>query len=967
MGTANRSKAFHDVCWHNLKDAGFEDRILWMKAAAEKYPYMDTSRVGIYGGSAGGQNAAAGVLFHPEFYKAAVAGCGCHDNRMDKASWNEQWMGYPVGPQYAECSNIDNAAKLQGKLMLILGELDDNVPIESTLRLADALIKAGKDFDLVFVPGAGHGMGGEYGSRRMRDFFVRHLLGTETPDRNAPRETRVARQTSGSNDGPLDLSAIASIGPISKIADRFRSDEASLRRYYVVEQSPTTHARFRKFYADWLAAVLTLPESAIADGNRSAYDELKNDILESFARVEKNTQRGAKAAHLLPFAPAILELAEERRQVKKVDSQKSAAVVDKLGQEIEALCSSLETRLKSRAADDAELSADNLKMAAETVRELRSNLRGWFRFYDGYDPMFSWWVRAPYQKTDAALEKYTALLNEPPAAEATAATQASFQTQDNDAAKTQAVNKSVSANRAEADVPDLTAIIAEPPTQMEAIIAKFRSDFPGFGGWGGGRGGRRGGGRESAGGDFRDGGDDQGARRLAARDRYEDDEDEDQQADRDDADRERTARSGDRRRARQNTPEARERQKRRLTEWASALDGLNFESFSQADRVDYLMLKNHIQYRLKRLEIASASDDDEPPAALDSSGIAGRPIGREALLVELRNEMIPYTPEQLLEIAVRENAWCEAELLKASNEMGLGDDWQKAVEKVKTMHVPPGEQPYLIRDLAWEAINYLRENDLVTVPPLAAETWGLQMMSPRRQLINPFFTGGNEISVSFPTDTMTHDQKLQSMRGNNIPFARATVHHELIPGHNLQFFMTSRYKPYRRLFSTPFWGEGWALYWEMVLYARGFPKTPEDRVGFLVWRKHRCARIVFSLSFHLGRMRPQECIDYLVANVGFDPHNAAAEVRRSFETAEPLYQAAYMLGGLQFRGLRAELVDSGRMTDRQFHDAVLHEGNMPVVMVRALLTDQSLSKDGVPEWRFYDSISGEQRVAGAAQ
>ena len=158
--------------------------------------------------------------------------------------------------------------KLHGKLLLIVGELDNNVPPESTLRLADALIKAGKDFDLVVVPGAGHGMGGAYGSRRMQDFFVRHLHGIEPPDRNAPRETRVARQTSGANDGPLDLSAIASIGPISKIADRFRSDEASLRRYYVVEQSPTTHARFRKFYADWLAAVLTLPESAIANGNR---------------------------------------------------------------------------------------------------------------------------------------------------------------------------------------------------------------------------------------------------------------------------------------------------------------------------------------------------------------------------------------------------------------------------------------------------------------------------------------------------------------------------------------------------------------------------------------------------------------------------------------------------------------------------------------------------------------------------
>ena len=175
MGTAHRSKAFHDVCWQNLKDAGFPDRILWMKAAEEKYPEIDLARVGIYGGSAGGQNACAALLFHPDFYKVGVAGCGCHDNRLDKASWNEQWMGYPVGPQYAECSNVDNAHRLEGKLMLILGELDKNVPIESTLRLVDALVKADKDFDFVFVPGAGHGMGGRYGSRRMQDFFVRHL------------------------------------------------------------------------------------------------------------------------------------------------------------------------------------------------------------------------------------------------------------------------------------------------------------------------------------------------------------------------------------------------------------------------------------------------------------------------------------------------------------------------------------------------------------------------------------------------------------------------------------------------------------------------------------------------------------------------------------------------------------------------------------------------------------------------
>jgi dienelactone hydrolase len=184
MGTANRSKKFHDVCWHNLKDGGFPDRILWHQALAKKYSHYDITRVGIYGTSAGGQNAAGAVLFHPEFYQAAVANSGCHDNRMDKASWNEQWMGYPVGSHYAECSNIDNAHRLRGKLMLVVGELDNNVPPESTYRFANALIKAKKDFDLLLVPGGGHGAGGAYGQRRLQDFFVRHLLGQEPPDRN---------------------------------------------------------------------------------------------------------------------------------------------------------------------------------------------------------------------------------------------------------------------------------------------------------------------------------------------------------------------------------------------------------------------------------------------------------------------------------------------------------------------------------------------------------------------------------------------------------------------------------------------------------------------------------------------------------------------------------------------------------------------------------------------------------------
>jgi dipeptidyl aminopeptidase/acylaminoacyl peptidase len=184
MGTNNRSKAFHDVAWHNLKDAGFPDRIAWHKAAAAKYPWYDISRVGIFGTSAGGQSAMGALLFHPEFYKVAVSNSGCHDNRMDKIWWNEQWMGWPLGPQYSESSNVDNAYRLQGKLMLVVGEMDKNVDPASTFQVADRLIKANKTFDLFYVPGGGHGAGGEYGQRKLEDFFVHNLLGQETPSWN---------------------------------------------------------------------------------------------------------------------------------------------------------------------------------------------------------------------------------------------------------------------------------------------------------------------------------------------------------------------------------------------------------------------------------------------------------------------------------------------------------------------------------------------------------------------------------------------------------------------------------------------------------------------------------------------------------------------------------------------------------------------------------------------------------------
>lgn len=335
--------------------------------------------------------------------------------------------------------------------------------------------------------------------------------------------------------------------------------------------------------------------------------------------------------------------------------------------------------------------------------------------------------------------------------------------------------------------------------------------------------------------------------------------------------------------------------------------------------------------------------------------IVGDPIGREALLVELENEMIPYTPEELIDLAKKEMAWCDAEMLKASRELGYGDDWHKALEYVKTLHVEPGKQPQLIRELALEAIEFVEQRDLVTIPPLAKETWRMIMMTPERQLVSPFFTGGEVISVAYPTNTMDYEQKMMSMRGNNRHFSRATVQHELIPGHHLQGFMASRHKAYRRVFGTPFMTEGWALYWELILWDMNFPKSAEDRVGMLFWRMHRCARIIFSLSFHLGKMTPQECIDFLVDRVGHERDNAEAEVRRSFGGSySPLYQAAYLLGGLQLYSLHHALVDSGKMTNRQFHDAVLHGGTMPIEMVRARLMNQRLPKTFSSQWRFYD-------------
>ncbi|WP_442590005.1 DUF885 family protein [Pedobacter sp. AW31-3R] len=343
-------------------------------------------------------------------------------------------------------------------------------------------------------------------------------------------------------------------------------------------------------------------------------------------------------------------------------------------------------------------------------------------------------------------------------------------------------------------------------------------------------------------------------------------------------------------------------------------------------------------------------------AAADKSGIIGQPIGQAELMRQLKYEMIPYTPEELIAIANKEFAWCDAEMLKASKEMGFGNDWKAALEKVKQTYVPAGKQPEAILKLYTESIDFLKKNDLITIPPLAEETWGMGMMSPERQLVNPFFTGGTEITISYPTNTMDEHDKLMSMRGNNPHFSRATVHHELIAGHNLQGFMNARNRSYRN-FGTPFWTEGWALYWELLLWDMKFPQGPEDRIGMLFWHMHRCARIIFSLNYHTGKWTPQQCIDFLVDRVGHERANAAGEVRRSFEGRySPLYQVAYLTGGRQFYALKNELVERGKMSYKQYHDAVMGLNAMPVEMIRAVLTNQPLQKDFNTKWRFYDHM-----------
>jgi hypothetical protein len=582
---------------------------------------------------------------------------------------------------------------------------------------------------------------------------------------------------------------------LAEIVEEYSADQASLARRYDAPDSPAQRRRMREFYAGWRARLKDVAFDKLGQEGKADYVLLDSYLRHQADLLDRNDKLRGETAPLVPFYDRVLALQDARRDLATVDPVASARTVASIAHEVDSMRTLFEPPAPARAGG-APVAADSAKprapapranrtvgnRAAQNVDRLRALVGTWYRYYDGYDPIFSWWVSDPYRKLDEALNRYAATIRE-------------------------------------------RVVGIRPATGRGG--AAVASNAAG--------GGRAGG--------------------------------------------------------------------------------------------------------------APVEDPDGP--------IIGVPIGAEGLKADLAFEMIPYTPEELIAIAEREYAFSLSEMKKASRDMGFGDDWKAAMEKVKNTYVEPGKQPELIRDLAAQAEAFFDKHDWVTIPALAREDWRMEMMAADRQRVSPFFLGGESILVSYPTSEMTEDEKLMSMRGNNPYFSHATVFHELNPGHHLQGFMSARYNSHRRLFSTPFWNEGQSLYWEMFLWDHGFQDSPENRVGALFWRMHRSARIIFSLNFHLGKMTPEQAIQFLVDTVSFERANAEGEVRRSFNGSySPLYQAGYMLGGLQLRALHEELVDSRKMTDREFHDAVLQGGPMPIAIVRARLEHIPITREGPAPWRF---------------
>jgi len=350
-----------------------------------------------------------------------------------------------------------------------------------------------------------------------------------------------------------------------------------------------------------------------------------------------------------------------------------------------------------------------------------------------------------------------------------------------------------------------------------------------------------------------------------------------------------------------------------------------------------------------REEIAGQKEKEDNP-------LVGEPIGADALAAAIRRQWLPYTADELIAIAERDFAWSETEMKKAAREMGgapalrVDDDWKAALSRVKADFVPPGQQDALVAGIARESIAFVKRRDLVTVPQLCEESWGLTMISPETLRVIPYAAyNGRQMMVAYANAELKQADKLMVMEGNNRHFTRLVIPHELIPGHHLQQYYESRGS--QRPFSTPFYVEGWALYWELRYWDLGWARTPENRIGMLFWRMTRAARVFLTLKYHLGRMTPDEMVAYLTDRVGHEKFGARSEVRR-FISAEPLYQAAYLIGGRQLLALHGEMTGQGKLSERRFHDAVLKQGPMPIELLRAALTGTKLPKNAKPSWRF---------------
>jgi uncharacterized protein (DUF885 family) len=818
-----------------------------------------------------------------------------------------------------------------------------------------------------------------------------------------------ARQEKQKDEAALDLTGLVGkpYNEMALVVTRFNADWGNLNRFYNVTSAPTRQTRLKHFLSDWAKALQKLNADKLTEPARGDLESLQKRVADETAKVEALAKAQAEIVPLLPFEPLLIELLESHQRLDKMDGMKAAATLNTVKLHIQQMQKNFAAEGDTAKENSFKATKAQADRAADTTAVLRKSLSTWYNFYNGYDPAFTWWTADLYREVDRALSDYATLVR---GKAAEVAVMPSTVAHPDWATLGDPANpRPKSFPLTESDAPDLAQLIAFKPSEMRDVLARFQKDRGGkAGGMGGGGKGAVGPSLEKAA-KLRD----TWMNALA-----EIDFDKLSQSgkvdyviikhnlDRDIRRAELQLKSADAMKrlvpfeplveameeaVRKNEKPATDKAAPALTELTAAVAKAHAatEAAHKAKDGVHPVLANRTSVAaaidtIKELRasvkkwVALGDDEFAKQAAgpaqdadkaletyanllvstgamkQDGSGIGGRPIGRDALMVELFAEMIAMTPEDLLAFATKEYAWCEAEMKKASREMGCGDDWPKAVEMVKRKAVPPGDQPALIRDLVWEAILYLNKHDLITVPSVASESWLMQMMSPQKQLTAPFFLGGAVISVSYPTNTMPFDARMQSMRGNNPHFSRATAHHEVIPGHNLQQFMNARNGD-KRGAGTPFWTEGGALYWEFVLYEKGFPKTPEDRVGFLVWRMHRCARIEFSLNFHMGRWTPQECIDFLVAKVGFDRDNAAAEVRRSFGGGYgPLYQLAYMTGGKQLYALRKELVLSGKMKEREFHDKIWQSGAMPIEMVRALVADTPLTRDWTPSWKFFE-------------